>query len=230
MKSRSPQFFASGGTRWETWANVEPWSKEAATTGYHWLAFAIMKAAYTVPSGPTATAGSHAFTFEPRDSGTWRGVSNVNPPSVDRANAIPWQPIQVSYTYPSAASTACSTSAFCPESHAWLTSAIGLSVKATPEAVASRRPNVRAGNAVGPTLRTKAAAPIPNVGNERAKEPTKVTTTIIVATNARLRRSGSTSFAPAKECPRPPYHFRILLSTLGIVRGCPRLVGTAGPR
>src|SRR2546427_518122 len=130
MKSRAPQFFASGGTRWGAWASGEPWSKEAAT----------------------------------------------------------------------------------------------------PEAVASRRPNVRAGNVVGPPLRTKAAAPLPDVGNERAKEPTKVTTTIIVATNARLRRSGSTSFAPAKECPRPPYHFRILLSTLGIVRGCPRLVGTAGPR
>src|SRR5207245_9516597 len=98
MKSRSPQFFASGGTRWETWANVEPWSKEAATTGYHWLAFAIMKAAYTVPSGPRATAGSHAFTFEPRDSGTWRGVWNVSPPSVDRPSACAWLSIPVSDT------------------------------------------------------------------------------------------------------------------------------------
>src|SRR2546428_8332666 len=163
MKSRSPQFFASGGTRWETWANVEPWSKEAATTGYHWLAFAIIKAVYTVPSGPTATAGSHAFTFEPRESGTWRGVSNVNQPSVDRANAIPWQPIQVSYTYPSDAPTPCSTSAFCPESQPWLASVIGLSVKPTTEAVPSRRPNVHAGHAVGPTLRTRAAAPLPAV-------------------------------------------------------------------
>src|SRR3989442_14666394 len=124
MKSRSPQFFTSGGTRWETWANVEPWSKEAATTGYHWLAFAIMKAAYTVPSGPTATAGSHAFTFEPRDSWTWRGVSDVNPPSVGRAHPIPSLHIQVSYTYPRAASTACSTSAFRPQSPTWLSSAI----------------------------------------------------------------------------------------------------------
>src|SRR5207237_383153 len=35
MKSRSPQFFASGGTREVTCGKVTPWSNDAATTGYH---------------------------------------------------------------------------------------------------------------------------------------------------------------------------------------------------
>src|SRR2546430_15072143 len=35
MKSRSPQFFASGGTRELTCGKVTPWSNDAATTGYH---------------------------------------------------------------------------------------------------------------------------------------------------------------------------------------------------
>ena len=45
MKGRSPQFFGSGGIRDVTCENVAPWSNDAATTGYHWLDFAIMKAA-----------------------------------------------------------------------------------------------------------------------------------------------------------------------------------------
>jgi hypothetical protein len=36
---RSPQFFASGGTRSVTCENDCPWSYDAATTGYHWLFF-----------------------------------------------------------------------------------------------------------------------------------------------------------------------------------------------
>ena len=96
MKGRSPQFFGSGGRRDETCGNVTPWSNEAATIGYHWLPFAIMKAAYTVPSGATVTAGSQTFTFEPTEPGTEIGVSKVRPPSVERANAIPRQPIHVS--------------------------------------------------------------------------------------------------------------------------------------
>src|SRR5438477_5217502 len=35
MKSRSPQFFASSGTREVTCGKVTPWSNDAATTGYH---------------------------------------------------------------------------------------------------------------------------------------------------------------------------------------------------
>ena len=69
MKSRSPQFFASGGTSELTCGNVTPWSNEAATTGYHCAPFAIMKAAYTVPFGATVTAGSHVFVFEPDGAG-----------------------------------------------------------------------------------------------------------------------------------------------------------------
>src|SRR5438309_3725315 len=48
MKSRSPQFFASGGTREVTCGNVTPWSNDAATTGYHCPPLASMNAAYTV--------------------------------------------------------------------------------------------------------------------------------------------------------------------------------------
>ena len=97
MKGRSPQFLASGGRRELACGNVTPWSNEAATIGYHWLPFAIMNAAYTVPSGATVTAGSHALTFEPIEPGSDVGVSKVAPPSVERANAIPLHPIQLSY-------------------------------------------------------------------------------------------------------------------------------------
>src|SRR5438874_12620078 len=83
-----------------------------------------MNAAYTVPSGATATAGSHAFTFEPTDSGTEVGVSKLAPRLTERANAIPLHPIQVSYTYPRVGCTACPTSAFWPE-HEELMSVIG---------------------------------------------------------------------------------------------------------
>ena len=38
-----------------------------------------------MPSGPTATAGSQAFTFEPTEPGTEIGVPKVAPPSVERA-------------------------------------------------------------------------------------------------------------------------------------------------
>ena len=55
-----------------------------------------MNAAYTVPSGATATAGSHVLTFEPTEPGRVTGVPKVRPPSVDRANAIPLQPIHSS--------------------------------------------------------------------------------------------------------------------------------------
>src|SRR5438309_10387218 len=43
MKSRSPQFFASGGTREVTCGKVTPWSNDAATTGYHCPLLASMR-------------------------------------------------------------------------------------------------------------------------------------------------------------------------------------------
>ena len=55
-----------------------------------------MKTAYTVPSGATVTAGSQVLRFEPIEPGTEIGLLKVSPPSVERANAIPLQPIHVS--------------------------------------------------------------------------------------------------------------------------------------
>src|SRR5438067_571119 len=98
MKSRSPQFFASGGMSADTCVNDAPWLNEAATTGYHWLAFARMNATYTVPSDATATAGSHTLKFEPTEPGTDCGAPKLRPPSVERAKAMPLQPIHASYT------------------------------------------------------------------------------------------------------------------------------------
>src|SRR4051794_27238046 len=96
MKSRSPQFFASGGTSDAVCGNVNPWSNDAATIGYHCAPLAIMNTAYTVPSGATVTAGSQALRFEPIDPGTEIGLLKLRPPSVERANAIPLHPIHVS--------------------------------------------------------------------------------------------------------------------------------------
>src|SRR4029078_4926655 len=107
-----------------TCGNVAPWSNEAATTGYHSAPLLIMKTAYTVPFGATVSAGSQELRLDPVDPGTDLGASNVLPPSVERANAIPRHPIHRSYTYPSLLSTASSTSAFCPEQDA-LISATG---------------------------------------------------------------------------------------------------------
>src|SRR5580704_3707209 len=127
MKSRSPQFLEPGGSSGDTCGKVAPWSKEAATTGYHWPPLARMKDANTVPSGATATAGSQTLPAGPAEPGTRIGVLKVLPPSADRANAMPRQPIHTSYTYPSRASTACSTSAFWPGQDA-LTSLTGPTV------------------------------------------------------------------------------------------------------
>jgi hypothetical protein len=57
-----------------------------------------MNEAYTVPSGATATAGSQVLTFDPTVPGKSTGAPQVRPPSVDRARAIPLQPIHSSYT------------------------------------------------------------------------------------------------------------------------------------
>src|SRR6266849_2004572 len=112
MNSRSPQFLASGGVSEATCGKVAPWSNEVATTGYHCAPLAIIKAAYTVPSGPTVTAGSHALTLDPLAPGSDIGAPKFRPPSVERANPMPEQPIQSSYTYPTLESAADSTSAF----------------------------------------------------------------------------------------------------------------------
>ena len=96
MKSRSPQFLWSGGSSELTWGKVTPWSKEAATTGYQSVPLASMKAAYTVPSGATATAGSQELTFEPTEPGKEIGAWKLRPPSTERPKPIPLQPIQVS--------------------------------------------------------------------------------------------------------------------------------------
>ena len=45
MKSRSPQFLASGGMRELTCVNVRPLLNDVATTGYHWLLWPTMNAA-----------------------------------------------------------------------------------------------------------------------------------------------------------------------------------------
>jgi hypothetical protein len=55
-----------------------------------------MNAAYTVPFGATVTAGSHEFVEDPPEPGTEIGASKWTPPSVERAKAIPLQPIQIS--------------------------------------------------------------------------------------------------------------------------------------
>src|SRR5579864_7233215 len=83
--------------------------------------------AYTVPLGATVTAGSQTFPFDPTVPGRDIGVPKWRPPSVDRANAIPVQPIQSAYTYCKDGSTACSTSAFCP-AHEPLMSVVALTV------------------------------------------------------------------------------------------------------
>ncbi len=48
-----------------------------------------------VLSGATVTAGSHAFRFEPTEPGTAIGCEKVSS-SIERAKAIPWQPIHSS--------------------------------------------------------------------------------------------------------------------------------------
>src|SRR5436305_14101832 len=98
MKSRSPQFFGSGGMTSETWLKLKPWSVDFATLGYHCEPWATMNAAYTLPSGPTTTAGSHALRFDPIDPGRVIAAPNVRPPSVERAKPIFEHPIQSSYT------------------------------------------------------------------------------------------------------------------------------------
>src|SRR5579859_4810438 len=98
MKSRSPQFLASGGTSAVTWEKLWPWSEEASTTGYHWPFLATMKEAYTVPSGPTAIAGSQALRLELAAPGSESGALKVLPPSVETEKPMPLQPIQSSYT------------------------------------------------------------------------------------------------------------------------------------
>jgi len=42
MKSRSPQFFLSGGINAVTCLKLWPWSNEVSTTGYDWVAVARM--------------------------------------------------------------------------------------------------------------------------------------------------------------------------------------------
>src|SRR5436190_10834103 len=89
-----------GGTSQVTWANAWPRSREGSTTGYDWLLWETMKAAYTVPFGPTATDGS-SVQRRRRRAGQISGALNVSPPSWDRrANTVDAHPVLVRVAQP----------------------------------------------------------------------------------------------------------------------------------
>src|SRR5215472_4007419 len=101
-----------------------------------------MNATYSVPSGATATDGSHDGPADPLTS---RGAEKRRPPSVDRAKPIPPQPIHAAYTSRGSAS-ADTTSAFCPRQPR-LSSVTGISPAAAPPGPAPERPGPAAGTA-----------------------------------------------------------------------------------
>src|SRR2546429_9274798 len=87
MKSRSPQFFASGGTREVTCGKVTPWSNDAATTGYHCPPLASMTRIdclfdlCVLPGARTTEVTDRTYTIR------WPGPKSRGDPREARAEA-----------------------------------------------------------------------------------------------------------------------------------------------
>src|SRR5216684_1799834 len=89
MKSRSPQLLRRGGTSPRDSGNERPLSADTSTTGKVRLFLLTMNAAYTLPFGPTASAGSQPLP----ERGSRTGRPKVRPPFVGRAKPIRWLPV-----------------------------------------------------------------------------------------------------------------------------------------